>query len=323
MTVKKKQSYIVVLDWMVEKYHLKGNELLAYALIYGFSQDEESEYKGSYSYICKWLSIDRATAVRILNRLESKGLLTKRQELVGGKATNRYIAETPEAVVPVRTDPAGPENRPTPHPPDPSQNATGGKTPPVAKCNGYPSQNATQTRGKMPPSNTKGKPIGEIYLSARGADPDGWMDAPIGREETEAAFREKLELDTLAQRPQYEPGLLEELLDNVVDMYCCEAPCQFIGQQMQPTKAIRARLDKLTSQSVEYIMESLSNTTQPIKNIRAYLRTVILNAPGTMESYYQVQANAAVAASSHPPAPAGSLMAGAVRRFGQKRRDGA
>ena len=87
--------------------------------------------------------------------------------------------------------------------------------------------------------------------------------------------------------------------------------------------SIGLQMDKLTSQSVEYIMESLSNTTQPIKNIRAYLRTVILNAPGTMESYYQVQANAAVAANSHPPAPAGSLMAGAVRRFGQKRRDGA
>lgn len=136
MTVKKKQSYIVVLDWMVEKYHLKGNELLAYALIYGFSQDEESEYKGSYSYICKWLSIDRATAIRILNRLESKGLLTKRQELVGGKATNRYIAETPEAVVPVQTDPAGPENRPTPHPPDP-----------VAKCDRW----RNVTRGKVRP----------------------------------------------------------------------------------------------------------------------------------------------------------------------------
>ena len=57
MTVKKKQSYIVVLDWMVEKYHLKGNELLAYALIYGFSQDEESEYKGSYSYIALLLTL--------------------------------------------------------------------------------------------------------------------------------------------------------------------------------------------------------------------------------------------------------------------------
>ena len=323
MTVKKKQSYIVVLDWMVEKYHLKGNELLAYALIYGFSQDEESEYKGSYSYICKWLSIDRATAIRILNRLESKGLLTKRQELVGGKATNRYIAETPEAVAPVQTDPARPENRPAPHPPDPSQNATGGEMSPVAKCDRYPSQNATQTRGKMPPSNTIGKPIGEIYLSARGADPDGSMDSHTRREAVEADFRQRLEIDTLVRNPRYEPAHLEELLDNIVDMYSCEAPMQYIGQQMQTTKAIRARLDKLTSQSGEYIMESLSNTTQPIKNIRAYLRTVILNAPGTMESYYQVQANAAVAASSHPPAPAGSLMAGAVRRFGQKRRDGA
>ena len=44
MTVKKKQSYIVVLDWMVEKSHLKGNALLAYALSDGDSQDAESEY---------------------------------------------------------------------------------------------------------------------------------------------------------------------------------------------------------------------------------------------------------------------------------------
>lgn len=305
MKVKKKQSYIVVLDWMVEKYHLKGNELLAYALIYGFSQDEESEYKGSYTYICKWLSIDRATAIRILNKLESKGLLTKRQELVGGKATNRYTAETPEVSPAIETSPAGTENGPVSRPPDPSQNAT-------------------QTRGKMPPSNTKGKPKGEIYLSARGAESDGWIDAHNGREEIEADFRERLELDILAQRPQYEQNLLEELLDNVVDMYCCEAPCQFIGQQMQPTKTIRARLDKLNSQSVEYIMESLNNTTQPVKNIRAYLRTVILNAPATMESYYRVQANAAVADNSQcTRSITGSIADAAVRRMQQRRKDGA
>lgn len=141
MTVKKKQSYIVVLDWMVEKYHLKGNELLAYALIYGFSQDEESEYKGSYSYICKWLSIDRATAIRILNRLESKGLLTKRQELVGGKATNRYIAETPEAVVPVQTDRRDLKIALL------LTLLTRRKMRPVAKC--HPWQSATDTRRKM------------------------------------------------------------------------------------------------------------------------------------------------------------------------------
>ena len=102
-------------------------------------------------------------------------------------------------------------------------------------------------------------------------------------------FRERLEIDTLAQR--YDPDKLEELLDNIVEMYCCPRQTQYVGKQPQTTKAIRLRLDKLTSQHVEYIFDVMSNTTQPIKNIMAYLRTTILNAPTTMEHYYQAQGN--------------------------------
>ena len=102
-------------------------------------------------------------------------------------------------------------------------------------------------------------------------------------------FRERLEIDTLAQR--YDPDKLEELLDNIVEMYCCSRQTQYVGKQPQTTKAIRLRLDKLTSQHVEYIFDVMSNTTQPIKNIMAYLRTTILNAPTTMEHYYQAQGN--------------------------------
>ena len=91
-----------------------------------------------------------------------------------------------------------------------------------------------------------------------------------------AEFREKLEIDILAKR--YAPEMLQELLDN-------------IGKQAQTTKAIRLRLDKLTSQHVEYIFDVMANTTQPIKNIMAYLRTTIMNAPTTMEHYYQAQGN--------------------------------
>ena len=104
-----------------------------------------------------------------------------------------------------------------------------------------------------------------------------------------SGFREKLEIDILAKR--YAPEMLEELLDNIVEMYCCPLKTQYIGKQAQTTKAIRLRLDKLTSQHVEYIFDVMANTTQPIKNIMAYLRTTILNAPTTMEHYYQVQGN--------------------------------
>lgn len=104
-----------------------------------------------------------------------------------------------------------------------------------------------------------------------------------------AEFWEKLEIDILAKR--YAPEMLQELLDNIVEMYCCPLRTQYIGKQAQTTKAIRLRLDKLTSQHVEYIFDVMANTTQPIKNIMAYLRTTILNAPTTMEHYYQAQGN--------------------------------
>ena len=142
---------------------------------------------------------------------------------------------------------------------------------------GFPTlENPTQQNTKRQSTNLSGQ-TGKI------ADFDQ-MEAQM-REE----FRERLEIDTLAQ--QYDPDKLEELMDNIVEMYCCPRQTQYTGKQPQTTKAIRLRLDKLTSQHVEYIFDVMSNTTQPIKNIMAYLRTTILNAPTTMEHYYQAQGN--------------------------------
>ena len=103
----------------------------------------------------------------------------------------------------------------------------------------------------------------------------GQTDESADFDQTEAQVREEF----------------RELLDNIVEMYCCPRQTQYVGKQPQTTKAIRLRLDKLTSQHVEYIFDVMSNTTQPIKNIMAYLRTTILNAPTTMEHYYQAQGN--------------------------------
>lgn len=137
-------------------------------------------------------------------------------------------------------------------------------------------QNTNKQNTKRQSTNLSG-PTGES------ADFDQ-MEAQV-REE----FREKLEIDILAKR--YTSEMLQELLDNIVEMYYCPRQTQYVGKQPQTTKAIRLRLDKLTSQHVEYIFDVMANTTQPIKNIMAYLRTTILNAPTTMEHYYQAQGN--------------------------------
>ena len=52
----KNDNYIAIQGFMVKDLELAGNELIAYALIYGFSQDGESQFRGSLSYVADWLN---------------------------------------------------------------------------------------------------------------------------------------------------------------------------------------------------------------------------------------------------------------------------
>ena len=42
-----KEYYIHIQWWMAQRLKLSGNELLTYAIVYGFSQDGESAFLGS------------------------------------------------------------------------------------------------------------------------------------------------------------------------------------------------------------------------------------------------------------------------------------
>lgn len=83
-------SYYVVSRWMATQLGLTGNELHTYAIIFGFTQDGETEYKGSTKYLMETLNISKPTAMAALNGLESKGLIKKRQDNIQGVYFNRY-----------------------------------------------------------------------------------------------------------------------------------------------------------------------------------------------------------------------------------------
>ena len=85
-------AYIVIQDWMISDLQLKGNELLTYSLIYGFSQDGESEFKGSLKYISEFLGVSKRTAQRSIENLVDRGIVEKRVEEISGVKFNRYMA---------------------------------------------------------------------------------------------------------------------------------------------------------------------------------------------------------------------------------------
>jgi len=89
------KDYIVVQGWMINDLNLNGNELMAYALIYGFTKDGQSEYTGSINYLANWLNCTRKTAIKILHDLVDKKLIKKTQIEVNNVIFNKYAIITP------------------------------------------------------------------------------------------------------------------------------------------------------------------------------------------------------------------------------------
>lgn len=86
----KDNNTILIQGWMLNKFELSGNELIAYALIYGFSQDEKSTFYGSINYISSALNCSKPTAISVLNNLLFKGVIAKEQVIVNGIVNNTY-----------------------------------------------------------------------------------------------------------------------------------------------------------------------------------------------------------------------------------------
>lgn len=89
-------GHIVIESWMISELGLRGNELIAYAIISGCSFAENQEYTASISYFCEWTDLDRAGVLRLLSGLEEKGLIQKRVTTKKGKEYNSYKALKPQ-----------------------------------------------------------------------------------------------------------------------------------------------------------------------------------------------------------------------------------
>ena len=71
----KDNNYVNIQGWMVTQLGLKGNDLIVYAIIYGFSQDKDSTFKGSRQYLADWCNVTVRSIQNTLNNLMEMGLI--------------------------------------------------------------------------------------------------------------------------------------------------------------------------------------------------------------------------------------------------------
>ena len=86
------ENYYTIHGFMLNKLQLKGIALNVYAIIYGFSQDGQSEFKGSRQYLCDFTGTSKPTIDKALDELVEKNFIIKRKEVINSVTFNHYKA---------------------------------------------------------------------------------------------------------------------------------------------------------------------------------------------------------------------------------------
>jgi len=115
----KSENYIVIQGWMVNDLKLKGNRLLIFAIIHGFSQSKQGVFCGSLQYLMSWTNSAKQTVVDALKWLTDNGLIDKKERIENGAKfcyyqSKNFTGGSPETRPGVvqKLDQGSPETRP-------------------------------------------------------------------------------------------------------------------------------------------------------------------------------------------------------------------
>lgn len=88
----RRENYICLHGWMLADLGLKGNELIIYACIYGFSQAESQVFSGSLQYLADWTNSTKQGVMKCLKSLVEKGYIVKTDKIINGVKFCEYHA---------------------------------------------------------------------------------------------------------------------------------------------------------------------------------------------------------------------------------------
>lgn len=88
----KNENYLQIQGWMINELKLKGNELMIFAIIYGFTQDGIQWFEGSRQYLADWCNSTKQGIQKNLKALVEKKLLIKEDVILNNVKFCKYRA---------------------------------------------------------------------------------------------------------------------------------------------------------------------------------------------------------------------------------------
>jgi len=100
---------------------------------------------------------------------------------------------------------------------------------------------------------------------------------------------DNIEYEILCQQEDKE--LLDEIVEIMLECICSSKETICIGKEDIPKEVVKSRFLKINSEHIEYILFCMKRNTTKVRNIKAYLKSVIYNAPTTLNSFYSAEVN--------------------------------
>ena len=119
-------------------------------------------------------------------------------------------------------------------------------------------------------------------------DPDPIYSGGI-REQLEDYFYQALEVDLLLRLCPDDEDTIYQIVDLLVDTCSTKRKMLRIAGDDKPAEVVRSRLKKLNADHIRFVLDSLAESTAPVRNMKQYLLAMLYNAPTTMNLYLNKQ----------------------------------
>ena len=232
--------------------------------------------------ICGDMNCGRDKAMKMLADLDTKkgvGLICRVKQ-GQGKPTKLYVKRFTTGAVP----PPPPPSEKPPFAPSPEVDYSG------VQKSAFPTSAGRETRL---PGVEKADPNHTEYSQPEFSYPDPSIYPPsppevdrweIDRREQRERIKANIDYEQLSLQCPCDD--VESLLELIVDVVCSTASTMRIGREVLPAETVKRRFLALDSSHIQYVIESMKQTTTKINNIRAYLLTALYHAPVTIGPYY-------------------------------------
>ena len=109
------------------------------------------------------------------------------------------------------------------------------------------------------------------------------MDAVRAYEEV---IKDNIEYAYLVQDNNIDRSMLDEIVSLMLETVCTRRKTIRIAGDDYPAELVKAKLLKLNSGHIEFVMDCMRENTTKIRNIKQYLKAALFNAPSTIGNYY-------------------------------------